>query len=385
MQQEPTRQNGVTSNEPPTTSVLVVDDQPVNRQLLKTLLGYRGHVVFEARDGDEALRITRATHPDVVVSDIVMPSMDGFQFVNELRRDPTTASTVVVFYTGVFNELKAHALAEQCGVRHHLVKPAEPEKILEVIDAAMADARNPDLIAAAPDFAAEHGKLFSSALSSKIVELEEEIGRRTAAEAALRSAYEGLEALVASRTAELRAANERLAAEAVTDPLTGLYNRRLGDLAERELSRARRQKTKVAFAMVDIDHFKSINDRFGHECGDRALQEVSACLRREIRQEDLAFRYGGEEFLLMLACESAVAIMPRLEQIRAKIAGLEVVQDNRRIGRITVSIGVAIYPEQGAGFEDLVRSADNALYEAKHGGRDRVVYRPQDGRVAPNA
>jgi diguanylate cyclase (GGDEF)-like protein len=356
------------------TTVLVVDDQAVNRHLLKTLLGYQGHTVLEARDGDEALKITRATHPDVVISDIVMPNLDGFQFVNELRKDPRTASVTVVFYTGVFNETRARALARECGVDHLLVKPAEADEILKVVAAAVAESKHRAPKQAPAGFADEHGRLFSGVLSSKILELEREVLRRTEAEAVLQSALNGLEALVAQRTKELREANERLAAEAVTDALTGLYNRRLGDLAERELSRARRSGSKVAFVVVDVDHFKSINDRFGHEAGDRALQAISAVLRREIRHEDLAFRYGGEEFLLMLGCASASDIAPRLEQLRSAVAKEELRYGGLVLGRVTISIGVAIFPDHGATVEDVIRCADSAVYRAKESGRDRVVH-----------
>lgn len=364
-------------------TVLVVDDQAVNRQLLKTLLGYQGHTVLEARNGEEALRVTRATHPDVVISDIVMPNLDGFQFVHELRKDPTTASVAVVFYTGVFTERRARELADECGVGHLLLKPAEPTQILAVVDAAIAEAARKAPKPVPSDFADEHGRLFSGALSSKILELEDEVRRRSEAEAALQTAYEGLEALVARRTQELREANQRLTAEAVTDPLTGLYNRRIGDLAERELSRAKRGGSKVAFAMVDIDHFKSINDRFGHEAGDKALREISAVLRREIRHEDLAFRYGGEEFLLLLACPSSTAISPRLEQLRSNIARLELTNFDRAIGSATVSIGVAMFPDHGATVDEVARAADVALYWAKEGGRNRVVHFVPDTAVEP--
>ena len=366
----------------PVATVLVVDDQVVNRQVLKTVLGYKGYAILEARNGEEALRVTRAARPDVVISDIVMPNLDGFQFVSELRKDPTTSTTSVVFYTGVFDEVKARQLARDCGVEHLLTKPAEPAQIIDVVGQAVAESRRGAPKPLAETFTDEYGKLFSAALSSKILELEEEVRRRAEAETALLNAYEGLEAVVAQRTAELREANKRLAAEAVTDPLTGLYNRRLSDLAERELSRARRGRSKVAFAMVDIDHFKSINDRFGHEAGDRVLQQVSGLLRREIRQEDLAFRYGGEEFLLMLACTSAEAITPRLEQLRQHVADMRVTELGMPVDGVTVSIGVAMFPDHGEALDAVVRSADEALYRAKGCGRNQVVHAASAAKVS---
>jgi diguanylate cyclase (GGDEF)-like protein/PAS domain S-box-containing protein len=203
----------------------------------------------------------------------------------------------------------------------------------------------------------------------------EDVSERRSTEDSLRSAYAELESLVAKRTAELRSANERLSTQAISDPLTGLYNRRyLADFVERELSRTRRGGHKTVFAMIDIDHFKHINDTFGHEAGDDVLRALSAFLRAQIRQEDLAFRYGGEEFLLVLPCATFDGIPGRIEKIREQITLVTIDHLQHPLPPITLSIGVAIFPDHGDSADEVIRCADAALYLAKEGGRNRAVY-----------
>jgi diguanylate cyclase (GGDEF)-like protein/PAS domain S-box-containing protein len=203
----------------------------------------------------------------------------------------------------------------------------------------------------------------------------QDVSERRSTEDTLKAAYAEMEVLVAQRTAELQAANQRLSNEAVSDPLTGLYNRRyLADFVERELSRTRRSGNRMVFVIIDIDHFKRINDTFGHDAGDHVLREVSAYLRAQIRQEDLAFRYGGEEFLLVLPTAGAEAVRGRIEQVRERIARRKIEHDNRDLGTVTFSLGVAVFPDHGDTADAVIASADDALYRAKEGGRNRVVY-----------
>lgn len=203
----------------------------------------------------------------------------------------------------------------------------------------------------------------------------EDVSERRSTEDALKAAYAELEGLVVQRTAELQSANQRLSTEAVSDPLTGLYNRRyLADFIGRELSRTRRAGNKIVFAMIDIDHFKRVNDTFGHDAGDDVLRTVSAFLRTQIRQEDLAFRYGGEEFLLVMPCATLDGVASRIEQIHEGINHVTIEHLGRPLPPITLSIGVAMFPDHGDSADAVIRCADAALYLAKEGGRDRVVH-----------
>lgn len=202
-----------------------------------------------------------------------------------------------------------------------------------------------------------------------------DVSERRSTEDALKAAYAEMEGLVAQRTAELRTANERLSVEAVSDPLTGLYNRRhLKEFVDRELSRAQRGEFKIVFAMIDIDHFKSINDAYGHDAGDDVLRALSAFLRAQIRREDLPFRYGGEEFLLVMPSTAVDGVMSSIERLHAKAVGVLVENLDRPPISFTLSIGVAVFPDHGDSAEVVIRKADAALYLAKSRGRNRVVF-----------
>lgn len=162
------------------------------------------------------------------------------------------------------------------------------------------------------------------------------------------------------------------------DSLTGLYNRRYVEEAlPQEFHRAKRQGSKVAVIMIDLDHFKGFNDRFGHDAGDAVLRELGQFLRRQVRESDVACRYGGEEFMMILGGTSLEGARVRAEELCAGAQRLEVVHDQVVLGPVTLSLGVAIFPDQGADPKSVIKAADTALYRAKRAGRDRVeVYAP---------
>src|SRR5262249_31553986 len=151
---------------------------------------------------------------------------------------------------------------------------------------------------------------------------------------------------------------ETLRDQASRDALTGLFNRRYMDESlHRELFRAARKKTQVGFVLFDLDHFKRFNDRFGHAAGDAALREVSAFLQKCSRVEDVLCRYGGEEFLLVLADCSPKNAVRRAEEIRDGVKQLRLEHEQRPLGEITISVGVALFPERGRTLEDLFQAA----------------------------
>lgn len=162
--------------------------------------------------------------------------------------------------------------------------------------------------------------------------------------------------------------------QSLHDSLTGLFNRRhMEESLERELLRAARNQTPVAVLMLDIDHFKRFNDVYGHEAGDALLRELGALLRTQVRGGDIACRYGGEEFLLIMAETGLQIAYERAESIRRLVTDLRVSYHGETLRKITVSIGVAQFPAQGESGVAIVGAADEALYRAKREGRDRVV------------
>jgi diguanylate cyclase (GGDEF)-like protein/PAS domain S-box-containing protein len=167
---------------------------------------------------------------------------------------------------------------------------------------------------------------------------------------------------------------EVLRSQSNRDPLTGLFNRRfMEESLEREVRRAARNKESVALLMLDLDHFKLFNDTFGHQAGDVLLRGFGEFLSKETRGQDVACRYGGEEFLFVLTGATIGAASKRAELLREGLKHLTVRHAGQVLGKITVSIGVSAFPDHGATVEELVRAADKALYRAKEEGRDRIV------------
>ncbi len=203
----------------------------------------------------------------------------------------------------------------------------------------------------------------------------------------LKSLVTNLEERVAARTAELTGANdklqqkleviealqEELREQAIRDPLTGLFNRRfLQEMLAREFAQADRRKWEIGLILMDIDHFKNVNDRHGHQMGDQVLQELGKLLNASVRKGDIACRFGGEEFLVIMPNSSLENTHQRADEIRAAFEGLasRLIQDSGT--RVTLSAGVVIYPRHGIDYDTLLKNADVALYQAKHQGRNRA-------------
>jgi len=167
---------------------------------------------------------------------------------------------------------------------------------------------------------------------------------------------------------------ETLRMQSIRDPLTDLFNRRyMEESLERELRRASRKKLPLSVMMIDVDHFKQFNDTFGHEAGDTLLRELARLFRTQLRAEDIACRYGGEEFTLILPEAPLESAVERAEQLLRSASESSIEYRSKKLERVTVSIGVACYPQHGATGDTLLRAADQALYRAKEDGRNRVV------------
>ena len=175
---------------------------------------------------------------------------------------------------------------------------------------------------------------------------------------------------------------ETLRNQSIRDPLTGLFNRRyLEESLDRELRRAAREEKSLGVILIDLDHFKQFNDTFGHEAGDELLRGLGELLSTRTRKEDIACRYGGEEFLLILPNATLDICCQRAELVRRAARSLNISYRGQSLGHITLSVGVAVFPQHGASAQTLLRMADAALYRAKADGRDRVVV-PEDNSEA---
>ena len=209
----------------------------------------------------------------------------------------------------------------------------------------------------------------------------------------LRELQAVLEERVEQRTAELDFSNEQLTIqlarvnslqeklrqEAIRDSLTGLFNRRyLDEILSIELARSKRENSPLIILMLDIDHFKNINDIYGHQVGDTVLQSVSNALKTSVRAGDIVCRYGGEEFILVFPGMKAEDGRTRAEKLRGMIAS-QTVRERGQLISVTISIGGSVFPNDGNSSDELIYMADLALYRAKQNGRNRVEFaKPAD-------
>ncbi|MEA4906218.1 MAG: diguanylate cyclase [Anaerolineaceae bacterium] len=198
----------------------------------------------------------------------------------------------------------------------------------------------------------------------------------------MHGAWEQLAETVAEQTAMALAnlnLQETLRRQSIRDPLTGLFNRRyMEEFLERELRRASRHKRHVGVLMLDLDHFKVVNDTYGHKAGDEVLKLLGAYMMTNSRGEDVPCRYGGEEFVLILPEISIADLRERASGLREGVKQMRVEYRQQLLDSLTISIGAAIYPDHGPSVESMLLAADSALYQAKKEGRDRVIISGQE-------
>lgn len=294
-------------------TVLIADDSLVVRAVVRSHLEEVGYRVLEAVDGIAAIEECRRGAPDVLLLDIEMPGLDGHQVLAQLKADPAVRDIPVVFLTNRSGMTDVVAGLDG-GAHDYLKKPFEaPELVARVAAAA-------------------HVKKLQDQLRQRNVELDL-VGR--------------------------------------TDALTGLYNRRhLEEECGRQQSIARRHGDPLGLILLDIDHFKNVNDSYGHPAGDLVLREFARRLAGQIRVGDVAGRWGGEEFLVVLPRTGPDGVLGVGERIRLAVSATPMSAAGQDI-TVTVSGGCAVGPLDSV--EALVAEADARLYRAKAAGRDRIA------------
>lgn len=303
--------------------VLIVDDLPDNIQVLAGILG-TNYEVFFATDGITALEVARMQRPDLILLDVVMPGMDGFEVIAQLQADTATQEIPVIFVTA-HQGSEAESAALEAGAVDFIPKPVNP---------SVARAR-----------VRVHAKL-----ARRNRELEE-----------LSARYKKM----ADNFREL----------SIHDELTGLYNRHyLEQLLHKEVALAKREDQALAIAMLDLDHFKEINDQYGHAAGDAVLSETGKLIQDRLRESDTAFRYGGEEFMLVLPATSAFEALQLCEDLRQLLSERAV--GTLEVGQVHMSVGISQLRKEEHSEQDAIQRADQALYQAKKEGRNRVVVDP---------
>jgi len=335
--------------------IVCVDDEEGVLRVLRAQLGARfGHEcqIATARSGDEAVALfdelsREGEHIALVIADQIMPGMKGVELLEIVdRRLPTTTKILLTGQAGLDAVIEA---INRAHLNHYIGKPWDETALLLAVENLLRTYR----------LVNENQHLIASLQSKNQALLE--MNRE-------------LEAKIHERTHELAEANTRLAQLAVTDGLTGLYNHRhFHERLALETERSQRSGLPLSLLMLDVDHFKQFNDTFGHPAGDEVLRQLARVLADTRRANDVVARYGGEEFAVILVDTPKFTAAKVAERVRERINTHDFAEAAPRAGKLSASIGVATFPDDGADAETLVRSADTALYAAKRSGRNRVV------------
>lgn len=309
--------------------VLIVEDDPTSRALLEGVLSsILGQKVYSAVNGQEALTLALELMPQIVVTDWLMPVMDGIAFCRALRATEWGQSMYVIMLTS----LEAQ------------------EEIIDAFDAGVDDFVSKPL-----NVRALRARMRAALHYVKLLEN-----------------WERDRLQLKHFAAELAVSNRKLEHFAHTDLLTGLQNRRAGMHAlSKAWSAANRSGQTMTGMMIDIDRFKSVNDRYGHAVGDLVLKEVAAAIRDSARKDDSICRMGGEEFFVVCHNSDLKSTFHAAERMRLKVKSLRIKAGDTEI-QISISVGVACKEPDMQEADTLVNAADQALYAAKHGGRDRT-------------
>ncbi|MGH9397284.1 MAG: GGDEF domain-containing response regulator [Terriglobia bacterium] len=307
--------------------ILIAEDDPVSRRVLQAHLSKWGYEVEATRDGQEAWEALRKEGaPQLAILDWMMPSMDGIEVVRRLRSE-TSAPYVYVLLLTAKGQKEDLLAGFDAGADDYLTKPFDAHEL----QARLRTGR-------------------------RILDLQ----------------------------SELIVAREALRKEATHDYLTGVWNRAgILDILQRECARALRGKSAVAVIMADLDHFKSVNDTYGHLAGDEVLREAARRMHSSIRAYDSIGRYGGEEFIVVLPeCDEPGGVQ-QAERLRLGVSA-QLFESSGATISITLSLGVAAMSQATAGdYQTLLRLADAALYRAKEAGRDQACAAGECGVPAP--
>jgi diguanylate cyclase (GGDEF)-like protein len=324
MSQEPDN----TKNQAEERGIVIVDDTPENLRLLVGILKEQGYKVRPAASALRALATIDKEPPDLILLDIMMPEMDGFEVCRRLKASPRTRDIPVVFLSAL-NDTSEKLKAFQGGGVDFISKPFQVEEVLARVNT----------------------HLVIRAQQQTLMRQNEELREKND--------------LITRQARQLELIATR-------DCLTEIANRRhfLERLAE-ETKRFQRNSRNFALILLDIDHFKTINDSFGHECGDLILKEVARTLEKFLREQDLVARWGGEEFICLLPDTETAGARSVAEKMRRGVEEQEHCCDGRRV-RVSITLGGSVY-DGSASPEECIRRADEAMYEGKRQGRNRVV------------
>lgn len=321
-------------------NILLVDDTPNNLRLLSNMLSRQGYEVRSVINGQMALMGVRAEPPDLILLDINMPQMNGYEVCQQLKGDAQTADIPIIFISAlddVIDKVRAFTI----GGVDYITKPFQLEEVLARVENQLTLRRLQRL------------------LKTQNEQLQREIEEHQRAEMAL------------------QVANEKLQHLAITDELTQVVNRRFFyQYLQEQWETLADAKQPLSLILCDVDHFKNFNDTYGHLAGDECLRQIAQAIRLTLKRgPDLVGRYGGEEFILLLPYTDAAGAFEVATAVLSAIQGLKIKHEyTSETGYVTVSLGVStVIPDRAENPENLIKVADTALYAAKAQGRNCVM------------
>jgi len=348
--------------------ILIVEDSRVQAMHLEAMLARHGHCVRTACNGQEALEMAQDKTPAVIISDIVMPVLSGYELCNRFKSDPALKGIPIILLTGL-SDVEDIILGLEAAADFYLTKPFDEPYLLEIVSELLSGAP--------PQPSGETGGALDVTIVGKTYHVCAD--RRQMLNLLLSTYHNAVrqnqklretQMQLEEKSAELEKANEALQEIATRDGLTGLYNvRAFREKLEEEWQRWVRYGEELSVVMLDIDHFKSLNDTFGHPAGDEVLRTVARLLQDQSRRNDFVARYGGEEFVLLLSHTGVDGAIKGAQKWRTAIESQE-----WPLRPITASLGAAT---SGAHIPDaaaLIERADQALYVSKRGGRNRSTH-----------
>lgn len=320
--------------------ILIIDDDNDNVKIVSLVLSKDNHEIISANGAGEALEKAKTEQPDLILLDVQLPNVDGFQVCRKLKSNPHTSNIPVIFLTAIYKDSDSLVKGLELGAEGYIVKPFSTAELQARVNVMVRLKKDMD------------------GLAKKNRELIKKNRK------------------LKSKNKELVDIQQKLNELATTDELTGLNNRRYFTVRlEEEFLRTLRDKQPISLIMIDIDFFKKINDTYGHPCGDQVLMQFSKILKQNIRQHDIVARYGGEEFVIGMIRQDIKAAYVMAERIRQDVEENEFKFNDLMIN-ITCSAGVGSYPETSSDapqLEALLNEVDAALYYAKRHGRNQVV------------
>lgn len=302
------------------SKILLVDDVPANIEVLRKVLEEEGYTILAAPSGEIALNIVQHTLPDLILLDVLMPEIGGYEVCQQLKNNSLTRHIPIIFVTAK-NETDDIVKGFQLGGADYISKPYR----------------------------------------------QEEVKGRVKSQIQLRGLIKEKENLIK----ELEEANKKIEHTARTDPLTELANRReMVDKIENEIIRYERNQRPFSLIISDIDFFKNINDRLGHDAGDSILKQLSRFFKSHIRGQDTVARWGGEEFLFLLPETDLHGASILAEKMRKGVASKTHYFNQTEIS-LTMSFGISLFNNSDT-YETCLKRADECLYKAKNSGRNRL-------------